>query len=275
MADQSQLSLPSPAKINLFLHIVGRRPDGYHNLQTVFQFLSLCDTLHFELDDKLTLESQLPGLAPQDNLIIKAANLLKAKTGCSKGARIHVEKHIPMGSGLGGGSSNAATTLVALNRLWELHLTIDELLPLGRQLGADVGIFLFGHAAFAQGIGDEFISITPPTPWYAILVPPVHVSTIAMYTHPALIRDTPAINAEDYRKANSNDFSPLVCKEYPLIAQALEWLSQFGEARLTGSGAGLFVPCQNEQQAQDIVGQIPDGMIGFAAQGQNQSPLFC
>jgi 4-diphosphocytidyl-2-C-methyl-D-erythritol kinase len=277
MAHQSdRLVLPSPAKINLFLHIIGRRPDGYHDLQTVFQFLSLCDTLSFDLSEQLILKSQLPGVEPADNLIIKAANLLKTKTGCTLGARIQLEKRIPMGSGLGGGSSNAATTLIALNRLWQLNLTTEELLPLGRQLGADVGIFLYGHAAFAEGIGDEFTAIEPPTPWYVILIPKVNVSTIAMYTHPQLIRNTPAISVEDYLSGYPchNDFSPLVCQEYPIIAQALHWLAQFGEARLTGSGAGIFLPCQNERQAQDIVGQIPDGMIGFAAQGQNHSPLI-
>jgi 4-diphosphocytidyl-2-C-methyl-D-erythritol kinase len=277
MADQShRLTLPSPAKINLFLHIIGKRADGYHNLQTVFQFLSLCDTLGFILDDQVILESPLPGVQPEDNLIIKAANLLKAHTGCTKGARITLNKHIPMGGGLGGGSSNAATTLIALNRLWQLNLTTEELLPLGRKLGADVGIFLYGHAAFAQGIGDEFIAIEPPEPWYVILMPPVHVSTIAMFQHPKLNKNTPQISVEDYLAGYPchNDFSPLVCQEYPIIAQAIDWLSQFGPAHLTGSGAGIFLSCQNQTQAQDIVGQIPDGMIGFAAQGQNHSPLI-
>lgn len=275
--NDNTLTLPSPAKINLFLHIVGRRPDGYHHLQTVFQFIDYCDTLSFKLEEnhEVILETPLLGVAPLDNLIVKAANLLKTHTGCALGARIQLEKKIPMGSGLGGGSSNAATTLIALNRLWGLNLTTEELLPLGRQLGADVGIFIYGHAAFAQGIGDEFTTVEPPTPWYVILVPPVHVSTIAMYTHPDLIRNTPEISAQDYLKGAPvhNDFSPLVCQEYPLIAKMLAWLSQFGDARLTGSGAGLFLPCQNQRQAQDIVGQIPDGMIGFAAQGQNHSPL--
>jgi 4-diphosphocytidyl-2-C-methyl-D-erythritol kinase len=279
MADQpNTLTLPSPAKINLFLHIVGKRSDGYHNLQTVFQFLTLQDTLRFDLnvDQSVILESQLPGVEPADNLIIKAAHLLKNKTGCTKGARIQLEKRIPMGSGLGGGSSNAATTLIALNRLWQLNLNTAELLSLGRQLGADVGIFIYGHAAFAEGIGDEFTAIEPPTPWYVILVPAVHVSTIDMYKHPQLIRDTPKISVEDYLSHHHchNDFSPLVCREYPAIADALHWLAQFGPAHLTGSGAGLFLPCANERQAQDIVGQIPDGMIGFAAQGQNHSPLI-
>lgn len=277
MADQSdRLTLPSPAKINLFLHIIGRRTDGYHNLQTVFQFLSLCDTLSFTLDENIILESTLPGVKMEDNLITKAAHLLKTHTHCPLGARISLAKQIPMGSGLGGGSSNAATTLIALNRLWQLNLTTAELLPLGRQLGADVGIFLYGHAAFAQGIGDEFTPVDPPTPWYVILIPKVNVSTIAMYTHPQLIRNTPAMTVEDYLNGHPchNDFSPLVCQEYPKIAKAIDWLSQFGPAQLTGSGAGIFLPCQSQAQAQDIVGQIPDGMIGFAATGQNHSPLI-
>lgn len=273
---QTPLTFASPAKINLFLHIVGRRSDGYHNLQTVFQFLSVCDTLHFTLSDELKLDTPLPGVADEDNLIIKAARLLQEKTGCKKGAHIRIEKKIPMGSGLGGGSSNAATTLIALNHLWELGLSTEILLPLGRRLGADVSIFLFGHAAFAQGIGDEFTAIEPPMPWYVILIPPVHVSTIAMFKHPHLIRDTPAITIEDYLSGYPchNDFSPLVCKEYPLVSDALHWLKQWGNAHMTGSGAGLFLACESQAQAQDIVGQIQGGMIGFAAQGLNHSPLI-
>ncbi len=277
MVHQSQkLVLPAPAKLNLFLHITGKRPDGYHNLQTVFQFLSLSDTLTFEAHDHdIILETPIEGVANADNLIVKAAHLLKAKTGCTKGARISLDKKIPMGSGLGGGSSNAATTLIALNRLWQTNLSKEELLPLGRQLGADVSIFIYGHAAFAQGIGDEFIAVSPPTPWYVVLIPRVNVSTVAMYTHPELIRNTPKISVEEYLQTlpNDNDFSPLVCEEYPLIASAISWLSQFGEARLTGSGAGIYLPCADQRQAQDIIGQIPDGMIGCAATGQNQSPL--
>jgi 4-diphosphocytidyl-2-C-methyl-D-erythritol kinase len=274
MADQS-LTLPSPAKINLMLHIVGKRTDGYHNLQTVFQFLSVGDTLSFKLAEDINVEGNIDNIALEDNLIFKAAQLLKQTTGCTKGAHIHLEKRIPMGSGLGGGSSNAATTLIALNHLWELHLTKAQLLPLARQLGADVGIFIYGHAAFAEGIGDEFTPVEPPAPWYVILIPPVHVSTIAMYRHPHLIRNTPSIKAEDYLQyLGDNDFSPLVCQEYPEIKQALDWLCQFGKAYLTGSGAGLYLSCQNQAQAQDIVGQIPSGMLGFAAQGQNHSPLI-
>lgn len=277
MNKNTALTLASPAKINLFLHIVGRRADGYHNLQTVFQFLDYCDTLQFELDESgaITLASNLHNVAPADNLIMKAAQLLKTTYDCPMGANIKFEKRIPMGSGLGGGSSNAATTLIALNQLWKLNLNLETLLPIGRKLGADVGIFLYGHAAFAEGIGDEFTAIEPPTPWYVILMPPVAVSTIAMFTDPDLTRNTLPIKPQDYLSGTPchNDFSKLVCKKYPVIADALAWLCQFGDARLTGSGAALFLPCQNQQQARDIVGQIPDGMIGFAAQGLNHSPL--
>lgn len=313
MADQSYtLILPSPAKINLFLHIIGKRADGYHNLQTVFQFLSLKDTLSFKLEaqeislecqasslraegeaNQVNLRNSKPGLLPamrnargrndeiekvalEDNLIFKAAQLLKQKTGCQKGARIFLEKNIPMGGGFGGGSSNAATTLVALNRLWELNLSTEELLPLGRQLGADVSIFIYGHAAFAQDTGDKFIPVDPPEPWYVILMPPVHVSTVAMFKHPQLSRNTASITVDDYLNGYPchNDFSPLVCQEYPVVKETLDWLKQFGPAQLTGSGAGLFLPCQNKAQAQDIIGQIPATMIGCAAQGQNHSPLI-
>ncbi|MGA2654767.1 MAG: 4-(cytidine 5'-diphospho)-2-C-methyl-D-erythritol kinase [Gammaproteobacteria bacterium] len=274
MADQS-LTLPSPAKLNLMLHIVGQRPDGYHNLQTVFQFLSIGDTLSFELAKEITLKSDLENVATEDNLIYKAAQLLKQTTGCNKGAHIQLVKRIPMGSGLGGGSSNAATTLIALNRLWHTNLSKTQLLTLARQLGADVGIFIYGHAAFAEGIGDEFTQVNPPESWYVVLVPPVHVSTVAIYRHPHLIRNTPLIKSEDYlRYLGENDFSPLVCQEYPEIKTALDWLKQFGQAYLTGSGAGLYLPCESKAQAQDIVGQIPSGMLGFAAQGQNQSSLI-
>ncbi len=278
MANQHrQLTRRAPAKINLFLHIIGRRPDGYHNLQTVFQFLDRCDILHFtrKPENDITLSSALPGVADNDNLIMKAAKLLKTSTNCPLGADIRLEKNIPMGSGLGGGSSDAATTLLALNELWELQLPTAALMPLGRKLGADVGIFLYQKTAFAEGIGDELTAIDTPMPWYVILVPSVHVSTPAMYAHPSLKRDTAPITAADYLKGVPchNDFSPLVCQEYPLIKEALSWLSQFGPARLTGSGAGLFLPCKSEAQAIDIVGQIPTGMIGFAAKGQNQAPF--
>ncbi|MFA6037333.1 MAG: 4-(cytidine 5'-diphospho)-2-C-methyl-D-erythritol kinase [Legionellales bacterium] len=278
MADQSYtLTLPSPAKINLFLHIIGKRLDGYHDLQTVFQFLSLKDTLSFKLEpEEIILESQLPDVKPEDNLIFKAAQLLKQTTGCTQGARIYLEKNIPMGGGFGGGSSNAATTLIALNRLWELNLSTEALLPLARQLGADVSIFIYGHAAFAEGTGDKFIPVNPPEPWYVILMPPVHVSTVAMFKHPQLSRNTAPITVDEYLNGYPchNDFSPLVCQEYPVVRETLDWLKQFGPACLTGSGAGLFLPCQNKAQAQDIIGQIPAGMIGCAAQGQNQSPLI-
>lgn len=274
MADQS-ITLPSPAKLNLMLHIVGKRPDAYHNLQTVFQFLNMGDTLSFALADDIKIKPALPGVNTEDNLIYKAALLLKQTTGCTKGAYISLEKNIPMGGGLGGGSSNAATTLIALNHLWQLNLTSAQLLPLARQLGADVSIFIYGHAAFAEGIGDEFTPVNPPESWYVILVPPVHVSTIAMFGHKDLIRNTPKIDPDDYlHYLGNNDFSPLVCHEYPEIKSALTRLEQFGPAFLTGSGASLYLPCQNQAQAQDIVGQIPVGMIGFATQGLNQSPLI-
>jgi 4-diphosphocytidyl-2-C-methyl-D-erythritol kinase len=279
MANQyTRITLPAPAKINLFLHIIGKRLDGYHNLQTVFQFLDFSDNLHFQVNDTglITLHSALPGTPPHDNLIYKAAQLLKTTTQCPLGVTIELDKKIPMGSGLGGGSSDAATTLLALNTLWQLNLTQAELLTLGRQLGADVNIFIAGIAAFAEGIGDEFTPLeTIPTPWYVILVPDAHVSTIAMYTHPDLPRNTPEISAAQYlqQKPSSNDFTQLACEQHPIIAHALAWLGQFGEARMTGSGCALFLPCENQTQALDIVGQIPYGMIGFAAQGQNRSPL--
>lgn len=268
---------PAPAKLNLFLHILGRRPDGYHNLQTVFQFIDYCDELRFTVrqDNAINLHSPIEGVADSDNLIVKAARLLQQTTHSALGADIFVEKKIPMGGGLGGGSSNAATTLVALNTLWDLQQSNTQLQALGLTLGADIPVFVAGHAAWAEGVGEKLLPITLPEPWYVIIKPSVSVPTAKIFSDPQLTRNTSPFTIHEFSKGREtrNDFEIVVCKHYPEVAAALEWLNQFAEARLTGSGSCIFAAVTEESIAQQIVQQIPAEFFGFYAKALNKSPL--
>lgn len=274
-------TLPSPAKLNLFLHIVGRRPDGYHELQTLFQFLDYGDDLTFTLTPDLPgarLDEPVPGVPDHENLIIRAARALMQR--CREdlpGVTIHLTKRLPMGGGLGGGSSNAATTLLGLNRLWNLDLSIDELADIGLTLGADVPVFVRGHAAFGEGVGEILTDANPPEDWFVIIKPACNINTGKIFSEQGLTRHTPRIkiapafegDASRYR----NDCEDVVRKLYPEVHQSLEWLSQFGPARLTGTGACIFGRFPTESAARIIWESKPSGVTGFVAKGVNVSPL--
>jgi 4-diphosphocytidyl-2-C-methyl-D-erythritol kinase len=279
------LTLPAPAKLNLFLHVTGRRADGYHTLQTLFQLLDYGDTLHFEEAATLSLEPELPGVALETNLIIRAARLLQAHTGCTRGASICLEKRLPMGGGIGGGSSNAATTLLALNHLWDLRLPLDELAALGLRLGADVPVFVRGRTAWAEGVGEHLQPLALPARNYLILVPPCAVSTAEIFSQPALTRNSSPITIAAFLRGDPrqpehrqgltghNDCEPIVRSLYPEVAFALDWLSQFGPARMTGTGACVFAAFADRAAAQSVLSQIPANYRGFVATGVNVSPV--
>ncbi|MGI9283545.1 MAG: 4-(cytidine 5'-diphospho)-2-C-methyl-D-erythritol kinase [Endozoicomonas sp.] len=279
----SALVLPAPAKLNLFLHIVGRREDGYHQLQTVFQFLDFGDELTFKQHDQLLLECDLPELVNDDNLILKAARLLQTHSGCVKGARIKLVKRLPMGGGVGGGSSDAATALHGLNILWGLGLSDDTLAELGLMLGADVPVFVRGHAAFAEGVGEKLTPVTPEEYWYLVLKPDCHVNTTEMFRHQELTRDSrpikvcAALNGL-YGNELANDFQPLVRRLYPEVDKCLMLLdnsgnSSMGQAMMSGSGACVFVPFASREQAETTLAGIDSEVDGFVARGVNTSPL--
>jgi 4-diphosphocytidyl-2-C-methyl-D-erythritol kinase len=276
----NSLVLPSPAKLNLFLHILGRRPDGYHELQTLFQFLNYGDTLTLtaRTDGRIVLEQPLPGVPDEENLIVRAARQLAATADhTTPGVSIAVDKQLPMGGGLGGGSSNAATTLVGLNRLWGLNRSLDELAELGLSLGADVPVFVRGHAAWGEGVGERLTDANPPEDWFLVIKPPCDISTKEIFSEQGLTRDTPGIkiapafegDASRYR----NDCEDVVRRLYPEVHQSLEWLAQFGPARLTGTGACIFGRFPTESAARIIWESKPSGITGFVAQGVNISPL--
>jgi len=277
-----ELTCPAPAKLNLFLHVVGRRPDGYHLLQTLFRFIDLHDTLHFSLreDGVVHRTNYVEGVAEEQDLCMRAAHLLKSKTGCSLGVDIEVEKHIPMGGGLGGGSSDAATTLITLNRLWSLGLTRVRLMELGLQLGADVPVFVFGENAFAEGVGEKLQACPLPEAWYVLLFPPVQVPTARIFAHPELTRDTVSITmrALSQRQFSAgrqlrNDLQSVVCKLYPEVANHIAWLAKFGNAVMTGSGSSVFAEFASRGEADAVMRQLPQGMRGIVAQGLARHPL--
>lgn len=270
------LTLPAPAKLNLMLHITGRREDGYHNLQTLFQFLDHGDQLHFERlsSSKITINSNLSNVASEDNLIYRAARLLQQHSTCTSGARITLDKVLPMGAGLGGGSSDAATTLIALNQLWQLNLSLTELAELGLTLGADVPVFVRGHAAWAEGVGDQLTAVDLAEPWYLVLVPDCHVSTAEIFSHKQLTRNTSAITiATALKGGGRNDCEAVVSMLYPQVRQAISWLNRFAAAKMTGTGASVFAEFPTQHQAQQVLAQLPDTLQGFVARGENISPL--
>lgn len=267
---------PAPAKINLFLHVVGRRADGYHLLQTVFRFLDFGDTLRCEprSDGRILLATPLPGVPPEADLTVRAATALRAATGATSGVTLRLEKRLPMGGGLGGGSSDAATTLLALNRLWGTGLDSSALQQIGLALGADVPIFVHGRSAFAEGVGERFADISLPPAWYLVLVPAVTVPTPEIFRSPQLRRDTQAIRAGDWRPGfGHNDLEAVACALYPEVGRHLEWLRQYGDARMSGSGACCFVEFAAEPAARAALAALPAGMRGFVAAGLDRHPL--
>ena len=276
MIKAQTLRLPAPAKLNLMLHIIGRREDGYHNLQTLFQFIDYCDQLSFALLEQpnISITPALPGVRAEENLIFRAARLLQQRTDTQKGVAIDIEKRVPMGGGLGGGSSNAATTLVGLNRLWNVGLSLDQLADLGLQLGADVPVFIHGYASWAEGVGERLTKVELPEPWYLVITPPCSVSTAEIFSHKELTRNTPAITiATALGHGGKNDCESVVSMLYPEVKMALEWLNQFANARMTGTGASLFASFDSRQEAEQVFKQLPSTFTGFVARGLNSSPL--
>ncbi|MDG1688279.1 MAG: 4-(cytidine 5'-diphospho)-2-C-methyl-D-erythritol kinase [Gammaproteobacteria bacterium] len=267
---------PAPAKINLFLHITGQRDDSYHLLQTAFQFLDYGDVLQFEVHDNpsISLSPAIDGVDDEENLIIRAARVLQASANIQQGVNITIEKRLPIGGGLGGGSSNAATTLLALNQLWQCHLSKTELAQLGLTLGADVPIFLHGEAAWAEGVGEQLSPISPPEPWYAVIAPDCHVSTAEVFSSQELTRDCEPITISRFLSGEGRNIcEDVVTKLYPQVSEALSWLGQYGKARMTGTGACIFASFDSRAQAQQVITAIPAHWQGFVAKGCNCSPL--
>ncbi len=272
---------PAPAKLNLFLHIVGRRPDGYHELQTCFQFVDLCDEISIEVrtDGRIRRVVDMPGVAKDADLCVRAARALQTAAGCALGADIGVLKRIPMGGGLGGGSSDAATCLVALNHLWQVHWPVDDLAALGLKLGADVPVFVRGRAAWAEGIGERLTPLYPPlAPFeanYVILKPNIGVGTAEVFQDLELTRNSAPITIHGFLASGGrNDCLGVVRRRYPEVAHALDWLSVFGPARLTGTGACVFLAVETVDRGREILRMLPPAIVGFLARGLNDSPLL-
>jgi len=287
----------APAKINLFLHITGQRADGYHLLQTVFRLLDFYDTIYLKptTDAAIKRVNEVANVTEAQDLCIRAAKLLQQHTACKQGVEILVEKKIPMGGGLGGGSSDAATVLLALNRLWQLNLSRHELLKLGLQLGADVPFFIYGSNAWAEGIGEALQTISLIDAYYVVLTPNAHVSTAQVFANKRLTKNAIPKTMSDFSGASNlntensaggnihpeftNHLEKIVCDEYPAVSACLTWLKQFGDARMSGSGASVFLEVANEKIANEICNQKPKEVLGcsvqgFVAKGLNQHPLI-
>ena len=268
--------LPAPAKINLFLHIVGRRPDGYHLLQTAFRMLDWGDeiTLRRREDGEIHRLTDVPGVPADADLVVRAARALQAACGSPFGVDIGVRKRIPMGGGLGGGSSDAATVLIGLNRIWGGGLSRAALQAIGLKLGADVPFFIFGETAFAEGVGEDLQALTVPPAWYVLVAPPVSVPTAEIFSAKELTRDTePLIMRGFAAHTTRNDMQPTVCGRFPEVAEALAWLSQFGAARMSGSGACIFASFDLKEVADQVAGKAPQGWKVWAAAGLDRHPL--
>ncbi|MEQ1662777.1 MAG: 4-(cytidine 5'-diphospho)-2-C-methyl-D-erythritol kinase [Thiobacillus sp.] len=286
--------LPAPAKLNLFLHVVGRRDDGYHLLQSVFRLIDYADTVCIELrdDGRIVREVDVPGVPETSDLSVRAACLLQPLASAGRGCSLRLEKKLPMGGGLGGGSSDAATVLLALNRLWQINLTRAELQALALQLGADVPVFVFGQSAFAEGVGEILHSVEVPSAWYVVLTPPVQIPTATVFAAPELTRNTPALKIAPFSadvgqviahtlmpqsdglvSLGHNDLQPVVMAREPEVVRHLAWLGQFGDARMTGSGACVFTAFASEAEANTVLAQRPASMQGFVAQGLDRHPL--
>lgn len=271
----NKLSLPAPAKLNLFLNITGQREDGYHLLQTIFQLLDYGDMLDFTLrtDGKICLLNGIPGVDDADNLIIRAATLLQQHSHCPLGIDIKLQKNLPMGGGIGGGSSDAATTLLALNHLWRTGLSTAQLAKLGLQLGADVPVFVNGQTAWGEGIGEQLQAIDIPETWYLVVKPDCQVSTVEIFSHKQLTRNnSPITIASVFEQGASNDCQAIVCELYPEVASTLQWLNPYSPAQLTGTGACVFARFDNKAAAAEVLAQLPPPSTGFIARGVSQSP---
>ncbi len=277
----TEQTFPAPAKLNLFLHVTGQRSDGYHLLQTAFRFIDFGDTLGFSprADGQIVLSHPLPGVPAEKDLCYRAARLLQAHTKVTQGVDIKLEKRLPLGGGLGGGSSDAATTLIALNQLWGTGLSRAALMDLGLRLGADVPVFIFGQNAWAEGVGEKLTPIELPPAWYVVLVPALSVHTAEVFAAPELTRNTLPVTMSAFSSGQSsnqfsNDLEPVVSLRYPAVAQHLKWLKQYGDARMTGSGACVFAAFDTEHEARDVLARKTAEMQGFVAQGLDKHPLF-
>jgi 4-diphosphocytidyl-2-C-methyl-D-erythritol kinase len=268
----------APAKLNLFLHVTGRRADGYHELQTAFQFLDYGDELWFDVSSSgaIELQTALPGVPAEHNLVLRAARSLARHAGCKRGVRIGMHKRLPLGGGVGGGSSDAATTLVALNSLWGLGLGVNELARLGLELGADVPVFVYGQAAWAEGVGEQLTPLMElDEPWYLVISPEVSVSTAEIFSAPELTRNAPRLKIRDFLSGvGNNQLQDVVVQRYPEVGRVLDWLSRHRPARMTGSGGCVFAPFPVRQEAESLLRQVPPPWTGFVARGCNRSPLL-
>jgi 4-diphosphocytidyl-2-C-methyl-D-erythritol kinase len=267
---------PAPAKLNLFLHLTGRRPDGFHDLQTLFQLVDLCDDIGITIRndggiDRIAGPADIP---PDADLIVRAARALKAATGTPLGANLRVRKRIPVGGGLGGGSSDAATTLLALNHLWGCELPVDQLAGIGLTLGSDVPVFVYGSSAWAEGRGEKLTPVELPERWYVIVHPRMHVATATVFQAPELTRNSPVITIRAFfQTGGRNDCESVVRARFPEVAEALDWLARFAPARLTGTGACLFAAFERAIDAERVAAKVPDRWTAFVARGLNTSPV--
>jgi 4-diphosphocytidyl-2-C-methyl-D-erythritol kinase len=267
---------PAPAKLNLFLHVTGRRSDGYHELQTVFQLIDLCDTIAISVREDGAIERPdgPAGVAPDADLTVRAARALQVATGCRLGATLRVRKRIPMGGGLGGGSSNAASVLLGLNELWGCRMPVDELARLGLPLGADVPVFVRGSSAWGQGVGEDLQPLELPESWYVVIHPGVAVGTRDVFQSPELTRNSPVITIRAFfQSGGRNDCEPVVRARFPEVAEALDWLGRFAPARLTGTGSCIFAPCATAIDAERLAARVPDRWTSYVARGLNVSPV--
>jgi len=280
----------APAKINLFLHITGRRADGYHTLQSVFQLLDFYDSIHIKTNRTGEIKrlntlglNRLASVPESQDLCVRAALALQIATGCKQGAEIHIEKRIPMGGGLGGGSSDAATVLLALNHLWQLNLNRDQLMQIGLSLGADVPVFIFGQTAWAEGIGEILSAVNLPESqlqsYYVVLTPDEQVSTAQVFANPRLTRDTKPLKIADFSSGeNSSSFrntlETIVCEDFPAVATTLDWLKPYGDAKMSGSGASVFVAVNSKQIADEILASKPANTTGFVAKSLIKHPHY-
>ncbi len=267
---------PAPAKLNLFLHVVGRRPNGYHELQTLFQLIDLCDTLSIVVREDGVIERPVgpADVPPEQDLVVRAARALQARTGVGSGATLRVFKKIPQGGGLGGGSSDAATALLALNRLWGCGLSVEELGSLSLPLGADVPVFVHGSSAWAEGVGDRLTPVELPERWFVVVHPGVGVATRDVFQAPELTRNSPVITIRAFFDSGGrNDCEPVVRARYPEVAEALEWLSRYAPARLTGTGSCIFAACASAIDAERLAARVPDRWTSYVARGLNVSPV--
>jgi 4-diphosphocytidyl-2-C-methyl-D-erythritol kinase len=290
MAATSLHDCPAPAKLNLFLHVVGRRPDGFHLLQSVFQLIDRSDTLHFDLrsDERIARTTDVPGVPEEQDLIVRALRALQAEYErrhgrLPPGIDVAVEKRLPMGGGLGGGSSDAATALMAANHLWQAGLTDAELIALGLPLGADIPFFLFGETAFAEGVGESLQAVPGPECWYVVIEPGVSVPTVAIFTAPDLTRNTKAITISDFSRRHvesndligfgKNDLQDVAARLFPPVAEAIEWLGGYGAARMTGSGSCVFCAFSTEQEAEQVLKQVPARWKAWKAKALQRHPM--